>query len=134
MFLPIYLRCGSAGLNVYRNVYTAAIINRCGMFMNEKEVPPLVAPLGPGSITADHLTGLVAGTGITGKEVIQALHDHLVGGDLATAVIARASFTKAHFYSRLKIVEKAHQYAATMSQFYETTTEGVRVRSAIPRS
>lgn len=98
--------------------------------MSENVAPPLAAPLTPGSITAEHLDGLVAGTGITGKEAIQALHDHLVGGEPAASVIARASFTKAHFYSRVKIIEKSHQYAARMSQYYETTPEGVRVRPA----
>ncbi|WP_153785258.1 PapB/FocB family fimbrial expression transcriptional regulator [Pseudomonas sp. EMN2] len=96
--------------------------------MSENEAPPLAAPLTPGSITADHLDGLVAGTGIKGKEAIQALHDHLVKSEPAAAVIARAGFTKAHFYSRVKIIEKAHQYAARMSQYYEPTAEGVRVR------
>lgn len=111
-------------------MYTADLVKGRGVSMSKKEVPAIVTPISPGSITAEHLDGLLAGTGIMGKEVIQALHSHLVDGESATAVIARASFTKAHFYSRVKIIEKAHQYAARISQYYERTAEGVQVRSA----
>ncbi len=102
--------------------------------MSKYEAPPLATPLSPGSITADHLDELLAGTSISSTAAIQALHDHLVKGELAPAAIEKAKISKAYFYSRVKIIEKAHQHAAKLSQYYETTPEGVRVRPAAAKS
>jgi len=98
--------------------------------MSNHEAPPLATPLSPGSVTADHLDDLLAGTSISSKAAIQALHDHLVKGVLAPAAIEKANISKAYFYSRVKIIEKAHQHAAKLSQYYEISPEGIRVRPA----
>jgi hypothetical protein len=94
----------------------------------------VIEPLIAGSVTPEHFVMLLDGTSIKGAAVIAALSDHLVGGMTATAVIEKHGLNKAHFYTRLKIVKAAHEYAARISKFYTVvpTSTVVTASEALP--
>lgn len=93
-------------------------------------MPVTVAPLEPGKVLAEHFDLLLEeGTGIKGEGVRNALHDYLVKGDKVPECYAKYGVAKPHFYSRLKIIQKAHDYACRISKFYihQTVTTVVAI-------
>lgn len=77
-----------------------------------------IEPLSAGSISQEHFLMLLEGRQIKGEAVIAALRDHLVGGMSPVEVIAKHDLNKSFFYTRLKLIKAAHDYAARVSRFY----------------
>jgi hypothetical protein len=87
-----------------------------------------------GTIQNEHFDLLLEGTSIRGVEVIAALRDHLVNGLTPPTAYGKHEVSKAQFHSRLKLIQKAHDYATRISKFYAlvTITGVLPVSSATP--
>ena len=86
--------------------------------MKAKDEKTTVA-LVPGKVAADHLTGLLALTGIRSSALKQALRDHLVEGVPTATAWREHGVSGSQGHRRLDVVQEAHRKVAAIAEFYQ---------------
>ncbi|MNJ71026.1 Adhesin biosynthesis transcription regulatory protein [compost metagenome] len=77
-----------------------------------------VGRLVPGQVDPEQLELLLAGTSIRSKELILALHAHLLNAMPVAEAVELHQVNLNHFYKRLRVVQAEHERAAKLSRFY----------------